>query len=223
MTGDIKRSLLKDIKTEFRNPAALGAAAAFACITTLTVSIAAGGVPFSPAVKSILLWVILFFCAMNSLLHVFTREQEEGTALFLILNVSTDAVFISKLAFNAALFFLIEFIVCPLFMLFMQLAPAHFLFFCLTVICGGAAIVSASTMLAAMTSKAGGKASLFTVIAFPLILPVLWVAISTTVACLDSASTPAVGNIIFLLAFSVAIAAMSLLLFKFVWTETNIG
>jgi heme exporter protein B len=74
-------------------------------------------------------------------------------------------------------------------------------------------------MLAAMVAKAGGKGALFTIIAFPIVLPVLWGCISTTVTSLDRSAPVTMNNIFFLLAFSGAIVAISFLLFKYVWLE----
>ena len=215
---EIMRSLAKDAQIELRSPSAIGTAIAFAGITTLAVSLVSGGINFSANVLSILLWVILFFSAMNSLLHVFTREEEQQTVLFLSLSVSPESVYLSKLLFNVLFFFVIELIVCPFFLFFMNVSVIHILLFILTVLGGGLAISASATILAAMAAKAGGKGSLFTIIAFPIILPVLWVSISTTTSCFlqDAASY---NNVFFLFAFSVTIIAISYLMFRYIWIE----
>ena len=219
MAGEIIRNLVKDVRIEFRNPSAISVALAFACITTLVVSMSSGGIPFSPMIQAILMWIVLFFSAMNGLLHVFTREEEEQTALFLRLNILPESVYISKLLFNMGFFLVMEAVVCPLYVFFINVTIQHTGLFILTVLCGGIAISSATTMLAAMVAKAGGKGSLFTIIAFPIVLPVLWVCISTTVTSLDRSAVVTMNNIFFLLAFSGAIVAISFLLFKYVWLE----
>lgn len=218
MASEILRSFVKDAQIELRSPSALGTAVAFAGITTLVVSMVSGGVPFSSLVQSIFLWIILFFSAMNSLLHVFTREEEQQTTLFLSLSVSAEAVYLSKLLFNIFFFFLIELIVCPLFIFFSGVSVSHVLLFALTVLAGGFSISVSATILAAMAAKAGGKGALFTIIAFPILLPALWVAISTTNASF-SPEPVAYNNVYFLVAFSGTIAAVSYLLFRYIWGE----
>ncbi len=70
-----------------------------------------------------------------------------------------------------------------------------------------------------MTAKAGGRGSLFTVISFPVILPVLLIAVKTTIRTLESASPDATGNIVFFLAFSGVLISLSLILFPIIWQE----
>jgi heme exporter protein B len=219
LASEILRNAVKDLLIEFRRPSAVSVALAFAGITTLAVSMASGGTPFPVNVQAIMLWIVLFFSAMNGLLHVFTREEEEQTSLFLRLNISSEAVYLSKLLFNVLFFILIELVVCPLYVFVINVTVIHPGLFILTVLCGGLALASSTTILAAMVAKAGGRGSLFTIIAFPVVLPVLWVCISTTSASLDSGGIERTGNVFFLLAFSGALVAISFLLFRYVWLE----
>lgn len=217
---EMMRNLRKDLRIELRSRGAFTVTFAFAGITTLSVSMAAGGRPFSSMVYALLLWVILFFSAMNGLLHIFTREEEEGTALFLSLNASAEAVFGGKLLFNLLLFLALEALVLPLYLFFLQVPVANPLLLVLAVIAGGCAMAGSVTLLGAMAAKAGGKGALFTVISFPIVLPVLWVSIATTVAALEKPWPGPVSNVVFLLAFSGGVMALSFLLFHFIWHDS---
>ena len=219
MLDDIIRNLQKDFRVEFRNRSAMNLSVAFAGITTLAISLATGGVPFSANVQSIILWVIMFFCAMNGLAHIFVREEEERTSLFLRLNSSHESIFLSKLIFNLIFFLVLQIIVTPLYVFFLQVQVKSLLMFVLVLFAGGISISSATTILGAMVSKAGGKGSLFTIISFPVLLPVLWVAISTTTKSLENDGYSNYGNILFFLAFSGVIISISFLLFKYIWVE----
>lgn len=219
MVKDILKNLQKDFRIEFRNRFALNISIAFAGISTLAISLAAGGIPFSVKVQSTILWIIMFFSAMSGLSHIFIREEEEKTILFLRLNSSAETVYISKLIFNLIFFFIIQSVICPLYIFFLQIDVKSALLFILSIFSGGISISSSTTFLAAMVSKAGSKGSLFTVISFPVLLPVLWVAISSTTNSFETAKHTYYGNIIFLLAFSGAIIAISFLLFRSVWLE----
>jgi len=219
LNNRILNNIKKDFLIESRNRSAVNISFAFAGITTLSVSLAAGGVPFTPLVHAIIFWIILFFSAMSGLAHIFIREEEEKTSLFLSLYYTPEEIYLSKLMFNIILFLSISIIVTALYLFFLQVFPVYLFLFLLTVISGSIAIASVTTILGAMVSKAGSGSSLFTVISFPILLPVLWTAISLTAVSIDGAGVQEYRNIIFLLAFSGVIVSVSYLCFKFIWTE----
>lgn len=220
MNSRILNNIKKDFLIEFRNRSAVNISFAFAGITTLSVSLAAGGAPFTPVVHAIIFWIILFFSAMSGLAHIFIREEEEKNSLFLSLYYSPEEIYLSKLIFNIILFLSISVIVTALYLFFLQVFPVYPLLFILTVLSGSVAIASITTILGAIVSKAGSGSSLFTVISFPILLPVLWTAISLTSVSIDGSGVQEYRNIVFLLAFSGVIVSVSYLTFKFIWTES---
>jgi len=121
----ILSSIRKDFRVEFRGRYAINVSVAFAFITTLSISFATGGTAIRPAIQAIFLWVILFFSAMNSLSHVFTREEEESTALFLRLHSSAETVFLSKLLYNMAVFMFLEILIVPLCVFFFSITVGN--------------------------------------------------------------------------------------------------
>lgn len=218
LINDILRNLRKDFLMEFRNKSALSVSLSFAVISTLLISLVAGGVPFSAKVNAVLFWLVMFFSAMNGLAHIFTREEEQGTTTFLRLHSSAEAVYLSKLIFNIIFFFGIQIIIGPVFIFFQQIHIYHVVFFIITVLCSGLAIASSVTILAALVAKSQGRNALFTVISFPIVLPILWVAVSMT----QQAFTPGGidwKNVLFLVAFSGAIITLSIVLFKQIWMD----
>jgi heme exporter protein B len=219
LNSRILNNIKKDFLIEFRNRSAVNISFAFAGITTLSVSLAAGGAPFTPMVHAIIFWIILFFSAMSGLAHIFIREEEEKNSLFLSLYYTPEEIYLSKLLFNIVLFLSISVIVTALYLFFLQVFPVYPLLFILTVISGCFAIASITTILGAIVSKAGSGSSLFTVISFPILLPVLWTAISLTSVSIDGSGVQEYRNIVFLLAFSGVIISVSYLTFKFIWTE----
>jgi heme exporter protein B len=202
---EIIRNLMKDLRVEFRSRFALNISLAFAVIATLALSLAAGGVPFPPRVQSVLLWLVIFFSAMNGLSHIFVREEDRGTSVFLLISTSPDAVYLSKLIYNLIFMSVILTVIAPLFVFFVQVNVMN--------------IPSFICSIAAMVAKSGGKGPLFTIISFPLLLPVLWLSISSTAAAVESPGPHGYGTPVFLLAFSGFITAISFLLFRFVWLE----
>ena len=156
---------------EFRNRYALNVSVSFALIVTLAISLSAGGVPISIKMQSVLFWIILFFSAMSGLSHIFIREEDQGTSLFLRLNAKPGVVLTSKLLFNISLFLFLQILISPLFIFFLQMEIKSISMFIITVLAGGLAISTTTTILASIVAKAGGKGALFTVISFPIVLP----------------------------------------------------
>ena len=219
MQNRIFKNLKKDFLIEFRNRAAVNISFAFAGITTLSVSLACGGAQLTPQIHSVILWIIIFFSGMSGLSHIFIREEEERTSLFLALHSNPEDVYLSKLIFNIILFFCITALIAPLYLFFMQVVPGYLLFFIFTAAAGSLAISSVTTILGAMVARAGTGGSLFTVISFPVMIPVLWTSIQLTSDSIQGASLPEIRSLLFLLAFSGVIVSVSYLTFKFIWTE----
>ena len=215
----ILSSIRKDFRVEFRGRYAINVSVAFAFITTLSISFATGGTAIRPAIQAIFLWVILFFSAMNSLSHVFTREEEESTALFLRLHSSAETVFLSKLLYNMAVFMFLEILIVPLCVFFFSITVIQPLQFSITMLAGGIAITSATTIIAAIVSQSGGRGSLFTILSFPVTLPVLWVTIEATTRSITTGLVFSWNSVLFLAAFSMALLMVSYLLFPVIWDE----
>ena len=219
MLTDLIKNLKKDFKIEFRNKYAINISLAFAGISTLTISLILGGRPLAPQTEAIIFWIILFFSAISGLAYIFVREEEKQNSLFLAINFSPETIYLSKLIFNIILFFVIQTIVALLYIFFRQLEIKNILLWLLITNSGGLAISITITILGAMIAKTNNQGGLFTVISFPLLLPVLWVAISGTARSLQAEQISYYKDIYFLLAFSGIILTVSFLLFKSIWSE----
>ena len=219
MQSRIFKNLKKDFLIEFRNRSAVNISFAFAGITTLSVSLACGGAALTPQIHSVLFWIIIFFSGMSGLSHIFIREEEERTALFLSLHSEPETIYLAKLIFNIILFSCITALVTPLYLFFMQIVPGYAVYFILTAAAGSLAIAAITTILGAMVAKAESRGSLFTVISFPVMIPVLWISIQLTSDSIEGKATPEIRSLLFLLAFSGVIISASYMSFKFIWME----
>jgi len=210
----------KDIRQEFRTRFAINAILLFSVVTLTAVSFSIGTYSASQDVLAALLWIILFFSSMSGLSHIFIREEETHTADTLKLVASAMQVFLGKFFFNLILLFAMELITIPLFLAVMNLninCPSLFL----TALClGSIGLAAGGTMVAAIISKAGAKGALFTVMSFPILLPVLIGGISATrIAATSSEFAAASQEVQLLFAYGVVVITASLLLFDFVWNE----
>lgn len=214
--------LKKDLRCEFRTRYALNAILLFGVTTLTVVSFSIGQKSLQPAVYAALLWIILFFSAMSGLAQVFIREEETKTATVLKLTADPTAIYLGKLLFNLILLLILEIIIAPLFLVFTDAVVSEPLLFILILFLGAVSLAGATTLIAAIISKAGVKNALFAVLAFPILLPLLIGAIKATTAVFSTRASGFAsisGEIQLLFGYAVVMITASLLLFEFVWDE----
>lgn len=211
-----KKDLLQEYKTRY----AMSAILLFSVVTLSAVSFSIGTFTASPEILSALLWIILFFSAMSGMSHIFVREEETHTADTLKLVTMPFSIFMGKLIFNYFLLLLLELVTVPLFLAVMDFQFQNYFLFLMILMVGTLGLAGGGTMVAAIIAKSSAKGALFTVLAFPILLPVLVSGISATKkAALQGGFKEASGELQALFAFSVVIITASILLFDFVWNE----
>ncbi|HIE53218.1 MAG TPA: heme ABC transporter permease CcmB [Armatimonadetes bacterium] len=212
--------LRKDFLAEFRTRYALSALGMFALITLVAVSFALGPTETNPAVHAALLWLILFFAAMSGLSRTFVREEETRTVNALRLAAAPLVVYAGKWAFNLGLQGAVELLIVPLFLVLLNVSVGNFALFLAVLVVGSVGLTVAATFVAAIVAKARARGSLFAVLAFPLLVPLLLTAIKGTTAALQGRTWaegwPEVG---LLLSYTGTFAVVTTFLFAIVWTE----
>jgi heme exporter protein B len=212
--------LKKDIKQEFATRYTINSILLFSVVTLTAVSFSIGAYAAGQEVQAALLWIIIFFSSMSGLAHIFVREEETHTADTLKLLAPPTAVYLGKLLFNIVLLFLVETVLLPLFLGVMNLEINNLALFLSAVFLGSLGVAAGGTIIAAIISKANSKGALFTVLAFPILLPVLISAISATRISLNSVSfSAAQSELQAIFAYTVVIITASVLLFDFIWKE----
>lgn len=210
----------KDFRAEFRTRYALSAIGLFAITTLTVVSFSLGPFGLSRDLLGALLWVVLFFSAMAGLSRAFVHEEEAHTAPALRLAAPPGAVYLGKFLFNLFLLLALEVVVLPLFIVLMGLEMGNPGGFLLVLALGDLGLAGVTTVVAAMVAQAGARSALFTVLSFPLLLPLLVSSIEGTRLALQGAGLDAVWpSLQVLLAYAVALFTTSLALFPLIWTE----
>ncbi len=211
---------VKDIRQEFKTRYAINAILLFAIVTLSAVSFAIGTFSAGLEILSALFWIILFFSSMSGLSHIFIREEEAQTADTLKLVARPLHIYLGKFLFNLLLLFVLEMVLIPLFMGLMNFTVANLWLFILIVGIGSFGLAGGGTIVAAIISKASTKGALFTVLAFPILLPVLITGISATKTVTQAATIAEVqGELQALFAYGVVIITAGILLFDYVWNE----
>ncbi len=212
--------LAKDVRSEVRTRSALNAVVLFAVVTLTVVSYSLGGFGLSPEVHSSLLWIILFFAAMAGLSRTFVVEAERGTERALRLSASGPQIYLGKLLFNLALLGLLDLILIPLFQVLLPIREANWGLLFTGLALGSVALAASTTLVAAIVSQAGVKGALFTVLSFPILIPVLVAGVgSTRKAMMGNGFADAGTEIQLLVSYAGVMITLAFLLIDFVWQE----
>ena len=216
----------KDLQVELRTRYAAGAVLLFAVTTLVAVSAALSATIVHSEVKAALLWIVLLFAALSGLARVFVREEEAGTAPLLRLSAPATAVYAGKWLFNIALVFAVEAVSVPLFLVVLPILPASNVNYGLlsgVLFLGGVGLAGASTFVAALIAQASsGKSALFFIVAFPVLLPLLLIAVQGTVGAFDSLPSHLAhsrGDLGMLAAYGLVMTTASFLLFEYIWHD----
>lgn len=214
---------LKDLRSELRSRYAINALLLFAVSTAVAVSLGVGFIGLRREgdwinIQASLLWIALLFAALNGLARSFVQEEETRTGLALRLAAPSHAIYLGKLGFNLALLAILDLVTCLFFMMFIRLQVANPSLFIAILVIGSLALACTTTILAAIIAKASLKSALFAVLSFPLLVPLLVIAIQGTALAIEGASwNDGFSYIQALVGFAVAMFVASLVLFPYVW------
>jgi heme exporter protein B len=213
--------LLKEIVSEFRTRYALNALIMFVVTTLSMVVFSLGDNTIPYEILCGMLWIVIFFSAMSGLSRTFVTEEERGTSLTLRLLTKAANVYLGKLLYNVILITSLSIFIALIYQVIINdFVVQSQLIFWVTIVLGSIGLAGASTILAAIIAKANTKGTLFPVLAFPILLPLLLTCIRATVLAVEGAFfTEAVKDFQILISFSIVMITASLLLFDFVWND----
>ncbi|MFN4768721.1 MAG: heme exporter protein CcmB [Candidatus Kapaibacterium sp.] len=213
--------LRKDFLSEIRTRQSLSAVLLFVFNAVFLCVLALAGVRVSPEVFSALFWLTLLFGASVGAAKSFVAEEDKGTATYLRFVASASGVFVGKLFYNISLVAVIALFGSLLFLVVFALTNvANVELFALTAITGAVSVATVLTLCAAMISRASAKNALLPVVAFPILLPVIFLGVDATT--MSSSGTPApyiLSNIAVMFAYTVLLVLLALVVFPFVWRD----
>jgi heme exporter protein B len=212
---------LKDLRSELRTRYALNALLMFVITTLSIILFSIGNESVSEEVLCGVLWIVIFFAAMSGLSRTFVAEEERGTVMTLHLIARPMAVYVGKLLLNLVLLSLINLFTIVLYVLLItNFQVRNVAIFAVTMVLGTIGLASAATIIAAIISKANTKGTLYPVLSFPILLPLLMTGINATkIAVVGAQFSEAMSEFQILIAYTIAINAVSYLLFEFIWKE----
>jgi heme exporter protein B len=212
---------LKDFSSEIRTRYAINSLAMFIIVAISVILFSIGSERVSPVLTGGLFWVVVFFSAMSGLSRVFVSEEERGTTLTLQLIASPATVFTGKMIFNLVLVFAMNTVIAILYSaLFEEFVLQNFTLFVLTFILGNIGLAVSSTVIAAIISKAGAKGTLYPVLSFPILLPLILTSVRLTEFALDGTSIDeSIFELAIIASYDVIMISASYMLFDFIWKD----
>ncbi|RPI04635.1 MAG: ABC transporter permease [Ignavibacteriae bacterium] len=211
----------KDVRSELRTRYALNALLMFVVTSVATILFALREDEVTTDVLSGMFWVVIFFTAMSGLSRIFVSEEERGTAMTLQLVASPSVVYFGKLLFNIGLTLILS---CAVTLLYLAVFPLFMIksmeLFVLTIVLGSLGFAAAATIIAAIIAKANTKGTLYPVLSFPILIPLLMTVMKSTARALDGEIfSAAFGEFQILASYVMIMVAGSFLLFDYVWKE----
>jgi heme exporter protein B len=212
---------VKDIKSEIRTRYAIGAIIMFAVVTVIAVGFASGGLGFDRELQGTVLWLVIYFASVAGLGQSFIKEEENRTALALRIYAKSSSVFGGKYLFNLMLLIALVIVIVPLYLVLVGLEIECFPLFISVMILGIIGLAGSTTIIAAIISKASIKGVLFAVLSFPLILPLLLMAIKGTQKALaaNAVFVDGLPELKVLLSYAVVMSLAGFMLFDYVWND----
>lgn len=212
---------IKDFSSEIRTRYAINSLAMFIIVAISVILFSIGQERISKELTAGLFWVVIFFTAMSGLARAFVSEEERGTALTLQLIASPTTVFTGKLIFNIILVFAMNTVIAILYAgLFEAFIVKNFSLFLLSFILGNIGLAISSTIIAAIISKAGAKGTLYPVLSFPILLPLILTSVQLTLFAFDGTTfEKSIFELAIVVSYDVIMLTASYMLFDFIWKE----
>lgn len=211
----------KDLASEIRTRYAVNALLMFIVVAISVILFAIGQEKITPFLSGGLFWVVIFFSAMSGLSRAFVSEEERGTVLTLQLLASPVTVFSGKLLFNIILVFAMNIVIALLYsILFESFAIVNYELFIVAFLLGNIGMAAASTIIAAIIAKAGSKGTLYPVLSFPILLPLVLILVEVTKFSMENVTIEeAFVELAVLFCYDVVMFSASFMLFDFIWKD----
>ena len=211
----------KDLHSELRTRYAVNSLAMFIIVAISVILFSIGQERINENLTAGLYWVEIFFSAMSGLARAFVSEEERGTSLTLQLIASPSTVFSGKLIFNLALVFAMNTVISLLYAaLFEGFVLQNFVLFLITFVLGNIGLAVSSTIIAAIIAKAGSKGTLYPVLSFPILLPLILTSVSLTLNSINGTSfEDSIFEIAIVACYDIIMISTSYMLFDFIWKD----
>ncbi|WP_200974867.1 heme exporter protein CcmB [Echinicola sp. 20G] len=219
MWNEIIVLIKKEITLEWRQKYALNGILLYVVsavfITYLSVGAKQGNI--SIPTWNALYWVIILFSSVNAVAKSFVQEHQ-GRQLYYYMIASPEAIILSKIIYNSLLTLILSLLGYIVFSVILGNPVQDQPMFVLNLLMGAIGFSACLTMVSGIASKASNNATLMAILSFPIIIPILLMAIKISKNAIDGLDRGiSVDKLITLLAINAIIGATAYILFPYLW------
>lgn len=217
LLSQVKYLIKKELLLEWRSKYALNGVLLYVVSTVFVCFLSF--VSVIPVTWNALFWIIMLFASINAVSKSFLQESK-GRQLYIYTIASPIALIISKTIYNILLMMVLTIIALSFYTLVFGYVPQDLGLYILATVLGSLSFSTIFTMISAIASKAGNGGMLMAILSFPVIIPVLIVLIKLTKNAIDGLDrSVSMDEIGLLLVINGLVAAVSLLLFPYLWRD----
>ncbi|MEO1448286.1 MAG: heme exporter protein CcmB [Bacteroidota bacterium] len=210
--------LYKELLLEWKQKYALNGLILYVLSMVVVVSLAFAN-SLNPLTWNIVFWILILFVAINAVAKSFLAE-DRAQQVYLYSLAHPTAIMLAKIIYNVLLLWLVASLTFWAYAFLSGVPIEHRLWMQGIVLLGGAALAANLTLVSAIASKAANRSTLLAVLSFPLLVPMLLLLIRLSRYAVEGLDTAlAYRNIYMLLGITVSMAALSVILFPFVWRD----
>lgn len=178
----------KEISLAFKSKQMVGLGLSLALAFSVALAFPLATENLSPKVISVLMWTVMFFSSADQAYRTFLREEETGTADQLRLRVSSNLVFIAKVASNAILLMVIGIASSTLLSIWLRADMSRFWAVLASVAVGSVCLAVSQGAVGFLLGFGKGGGAFYPLVVMPVILPVLVSLIMITSSCIEGAA-----------------------------------
>ncbi len=207
----------KDVTIEWRQRYAINGILLHAISSTMVVFLSVK--MLNAPTWNAIYWIVLLFSSVSAVAKSFVAESS-GRQLYYYGIVSAQHLIISKLIYNAVLTILLALLCLFTYGIFLGFPVNNVPFFIIIISLGSVGFSSTFTLLSSIAAKSGNGNLLMPVLSFPVIIPLLLVAIKSAKKAVDGVDVSFITkDLLVLLALNTLIIMLAYLLFPFLWKD----
>jgi len=219
MFQEIRTLIIKELTLEWRQKYALNGILLYVVsavfITYLSVGARQGGL--AVPTWNALYWIIILFSAVNAVAKSFVQEHQ-GRQLYYYMIAKPEAIILSKIIYNTLLTLVLALLGYLVFSVILGNPVEDQGLFLLNLVLGAVGFSASLTMVSGIASKAGNNATLMAILSFPVIIPMLLMAIRVSKNAIDGLDwSVSADKVVTLLAINAIVSATAYILFPYLW------
>lgn len=181
------------------------------------LSFAVKGNSLQASTWNALFWIIILFTSVNAIAKSFIQERP-GRMLYYYSIASPQGIIISKILYNSLLMLVLSLLGFLFYSLVLGNPVQDKGLFVVNISLGSIGFSTTLTMISGIASKANNSSSLMAILSIPIIIPMLLLLIKISKNAIDGLERSVSSDDLLILgAVNVMVAALSYILFPYLW------